>query len=254
MISVVIPVWREHPETLRVLHARLAQALERVGVEWELILVDDGSDGLTEATLLGLAAADGRVRLMRLDRRSGQETALVTGMLAVRGELYCTMDCDLENRPEDVALLIATLRQGYDLVLGKRRRRQGLSVARRLGSWFFNRAMDLRWRTTISDWGCGFSAGTRELLEVMRERLTQWDGEPLKVGFARHATRWTEVEVTQDARPYGRSGYSWMQLCALALKTLVKGNSVTPWRDHGGPRGTEHAASLVPPSARANAN
>lgn len=253
MLSVVIPVWDEHPGTLWALHARLADALNGLDMEWELILVDDGSYGLTKATLLKLAATNRRVRLIHLDRRSGQETALVTGLLEARGELYCTMDCDLESRPEEISLLVAALRQGYDFVLGKRRQRPGLSMARWLGSWLFNRAMDLRWRTPISDWGCGISAGTRELLEIMRERLTQWDGEPLKVGFVRHATRWTQVDVTQDARRHGRSGYSLMQLCVLALKTLVTGNTVTGERNRSGSRGTEHAASLVPPSARTHA-
>jgi len=227
-ISVVIPVWNEDGRTLQELRRRIVATLEPLGQPWEVVVVSDGSDGTTKQVLEGLASDDPRVRLVCLGRRRGQETALVVGLLAAKGELICTMDCDLENRPEDLPRIVAPLLQGYDLVLGYRRHRPGCPLTRRLLSRFFNSVMNLRWAVGIHDWGCGFNAGRREMFEVLRDRLSRWTDEPLKVGFIHQATRWTQVEVTPDIRRDGDSGYSWLMLCGRGITALIRGSTVVP--------------------------
>jgi len=230
VVSIVIPVWNEEPANLRALHERLQPVLDGLTLPWEVVFVDDGSDGMTREALRELNAQDARLRLIFLDGRHGQETALVTGLLEVKGELVCIMDCDLENRPEDIPKLLAPLNQGYDLVLGMRQGRQGVSWLRQLFSQGFNWMMSVRWGIRISDWGCGFNAGRRSVFERLRGRLGTWADGPLKLGFIHTAERWTEVSVARDPRSSGSSGYSLLRLVRRALTALIHGNAVTPAR------------------------
>ncbi len=224
-VSIVIPVWNEDPRNLRSLLARLTVTLDRVAPSWEVVFVDDASLDPTRRTLEELAAADERVRVLTLHRRGGQETAVVVGLLAARGDLVCTMDCDLQNRPEEIPRLLACLQRGWDLVLGSRRYR---------GDWSFRRwlsrlstlLMNCRWGVALEDWGCGLNGGKRVVFEAMRHDLRQWRGGPLKSTLARQVVRWTHVEVTHDPRRYGRSGYSWAELCHRGLQMLFRGNAV----------------------------
>ena len=229
-LSVVIAVWNEDPRNLRELHARLQGVLASLGMAWELLFVDDASGTHTRQTLTGLAARDPRVRLLFLARRSGQEAAVVAGLLQAKGEFICTLDCDLQNRPEDIPKVLAPLLDGYDLVLGTRRPSQGYASGRRAVSWVYTRLMRVRWQAGISDWGCGFNAGQRAVFEILRDRLHRGNPGPLKVTMMRHARRWTEVDVTHDPRRYGRSGYTGAHFLWHAVRMLVIGNTVIPGR------------------------
>lgn len=224
VLSVVIPVWNEDPRNLRTLHDRLVRVLEGLAMPWEMSFVDDHSAAVTAQVLQAIAGGDSRVRVLRLGSRQGQEAALVAGLLEARGELICTMDSDLENRPEEIPRILAPLSQGYDLVLGTRHERAAWPLARRLASRVFKTVMNRRWGTCVGDWGCGFNAARRSVFEVLREPLNRWRDGSLKLELIRHASRWTEVEVTRDPRRYGRSGYSWVRLCWRGLRALTRGS------------------------------
>lgn len=241
--SVVIPVWNEDPRNLVMLYARIAAALGGVPESWELILVDDGNQEPTRAALRDLASRDVRVHLICLEHRRGQETALVTGLLAAQGEWICTLDSDLENRPEDIPRLLAPLRNGYALVLGARRPAARASRLRQALSRVYSSMMNARWGTHIHDWGCGFNAGTRTIIEMVRNGMECSHGEPLKRSFIRCAgRRWTEVEVTLEPRRYGRSGYRGLHFCWHALRMLVTGRTFIA---RAGNRAPDRAARLM---------
>ncbi len=227
MVSVVIPVWDEDPRTLHLLHERLSATLRSLTPNWEMLFTGDGSPEATSQTLQMLAEADSHVRFLRLKQRCGQETALLTGLLAARGQIVCTMDCDLECRPEDIPVLVAPLQHGYDLVFGCRGSQMMRHVPRHYLSRVFNHLMNARWGVRLQDWGCGFNAGRREVFEVLRDQLGRWNKGPLKVVFLRRASRWTHVEVTQARRPYGHSGYTWYELLWRGYLALTRGTAVS---------------------------
>src|SRR5215470_18274607 len=90
-LSVVVPA-RDEAENLVRLRDEVAATLDRVGLAWELIVVDDGSVDDTPAVLAALAARDPRVRSVRLDPSHGQTAALVAGFRVARGEYLATLD------------------------------------------------------------------------------------------------------------------------------------------------------------------
>ena len=94
---------------------REALAME---LSWELVLVDDGSRDATARIAAELAAADCRVRLVRLARNYGQTQAMQAGFDAARGQVLVTMDGDLQNDPEDIGALLKKLDEGYEVVYG----------------------------------------------------------------------------------------------------------------------------------------
>src|SRR5262245_41983290 len=112
-LSVVIPV-KDERDNLGPLRERLRQALEPLGLAYELVFVDDGSIDGSFAVLEGLAAQDPRVKVVRLRRNFGQSAALQAGIDWSAGEVLVTIDGDLQNDPADIPLLLQRLREGYD--------------------------------------------------------------------------------------------------------------------------------------------
>src|SRR5512140_1648434 len=126
VLSVVVPVFNEEP-ILDVLHHRVTDVLERWGEPFELVLVDDGSEDGSWEQMTALAARDPRVVLVRLSRNFGHQIAITAGVDASRGEAVVLMDADLQDPPEIVLDMIARWREGYDVVYGRRTRREGES-------------------------------------------------------------------------------------------------------------------------------
>src|SRR5256886_14261118 len=108
-LSVVLPVLNEQ-DNLEPLHARLTEALEPMGREYELIYVDDGSSDGSWDALRKIAARDRRVRLVRLRKNFGQTSALAAGFAYSRHPLLVTVDPVLQNDPADIPRLVQQLR------------------------------------------------------------------------------------------------------------------------------------------------
>jgi glycosyltransferase involved in cell wall biosynthesis len=150
-LSVIVPVYDEE-ENLPVLAAELTAALDPLGLDYEVIYVDDGSTDGSPAVLAGLAAAGPRVRVLRHRRNSGLSAALDAGFRHARGALLATLDSDLQNDPADLPRLLAEL-EGCDVVCGVRARRHDDWVRRvssRIANWVRNRLT----REAIADVGC----------------------------------------------------------------------------------------------------
>jgi len=165
-LSVIIPI-KDERDNLRPLDARLRQALEPLGLSYEVILVDDGSvDGSFEV-LRELAERDARVKVVRLRRNFGQTPALQAGIDHSSGEVLVTMDGDLQNDPVDIPVLLSKLDEGYDAVLGLRARRQDKLLLRRIPSFFGNWLIRKVTGVHIKDMGCTLRAMRRDLAEAL---------------------------------------------------------------------------------------
>jgi len=120
-VSVIVPVYG-CAGCLVALHDRLAAVLG--ATDWELVLIDDCSPDASWAILEDLSETDERVRALRLSRNFGQHAAITAGLAEARGDWVVVMDCDLQDPPEEIPRLLATAREGYDVVLTKRDRRR----------------------------------------------------------------------------------------------------------------------------------
>jgi glycosyltransferase involved in cell wall biosynthesis len=217
-ISIVVPVMNEERNVAPLVEAVRGALADHP--EWELILVDDGSQDRTREIAAGIARDDARVRLVPLARNYGQSTAMQAGFDSARGDVVVTMDGDLQNDPRDIPLLLETLSQGYDLVAGYRIRRQDRFVTRKIPSWIANRI--IRWITgvPIRDNGCSLKAYRRELLSRMRLYSEMHRFIPALAASTAGA-RITEVGVRHHARARGESKYGLSRIFSVLADLMA---------------------------------
>src|SRR4029079_12142372 len=124
MLSILTPAFNE-ATNLDALYARVASATTQLGVEWEWLIVDDHSRDETFAAVQRLAAADPRVRGVRLARNSGSHVAITCGLHLVRGDAAVMMAADLQDPPETLAAMLERWKAGAQVVWAVRRERPG---------------------------------------------------------------------------------------------------------------------------------
>src|SRR5713101_53667 len=213
-LSVVVTLFDE-AENVEEVYRRTAAALE--DRSFELIFVDDGSTDGTFRRVERLQAADGRVRGVRFKRNFGQHLAMHAGLARAQGEIVVTMDGDLQNAPEDIPLLVATVEAGSDVASGRRTVRRD-SWGRTMPSRLINSMLRRFTGVAISDFGCAFNAYRRTVVEpvlgaIGKQKFTK--ALVLSTGASV-----VEVDVGHAPRT-GRSRYSPLRLTRLALHVLA---------------------------------
>jgi dolichol-phosphate mannosyltransferase len=217
-LSVVIPVYNEET-SLSPLWAELREVLERLGIAFEVVFVDDGSRDRSAEIIRSFREADQRVRLVRLKTNGGETAATDAGFKAARGRRIVVMDADLQNDPADIPMLIAHL-DHWDAVTGWRiDRAAGDNVVRRASSRIANRIRNWVSDETIQDSGCTFRAFRRECLR----------GLALYRGFHRfiptllrmRGYRVIEVPVGHRPRRFGQSKYGVLNRAVVAFVDLL---------------------------------
>jgi glycosyltransferase involved in cell wall biosynthesis len=122
MISVVIPIYNEEENLPEVLQ-RTTRALESIGEDWEVIVIDDGSADGSAAIVRSAHANDGRIKLIGLSRNFGHQPAITAGIHHAKGDAVILLDGDLQDPPEIIPELVGKWREGFPVVLAKRRSR-----------------------------------------------------------------------------------------------------------------------------------
>jgi len=135
-LSVVVPVYA-CATCLHALHERLTATLAGMGVEYELVFVDDRALDGSWDVLQQLAAEDPRIRAYRLSRNFGQHVAITAGLAKTSGAWVVVMDCDLQDPPEEIPNLYATAREGYDIVFARRMDRPGSHLRKTAARAYF---------------------------------------------------------------------------------------------------------------------
>ncbi|PZQ56388.1 MAG: glycosyltransferase [Phenylobacterium zucineum] len=135
-LSLVIPMHNES-EVLDILFGRLDAVIASLGLDCEIIAVDDGSRDNTLELLLERAQTNKRLRVLPLARNFGKEAALTAGLDNVQGDLVVPLDADLQDPPELIADFVELWEQGYDVVYGVRSDRTSDSFAKRMTAGLF---------------------------------------------------------------------------------------------------------------------
>jgi glycosyltransferase involved in cell wall biosynthesis len=203
-LSIVVPLFNEGA-TLAELHRRLRGVLLLLGLDAEVIYVDDGSTDGTADALGMLAAHDPSVRVIPLARNYGQTAALAAGFDAAAGEVIVAMDGDLQHAPEEIPKLLEKLDEGYDIASGWREQRVDNLWTRRLPSKIANWLMAKLSGVPLHDFGTTFKAYRAPVIKRIRlygdlhrfiPALASWRG-----------ARIAEVPIANIARPQNQSHY-----------------------------------------------
>ena len=203
-LSVVVPLYNEE-ESLPYLVQQLTDALRPSGERFELVLVNDGSSDRTAEVLEQLSHNVPELVAVLLRKNYGQTAAMAAGFDVAQGDVIVSLDGDLQNDPADIPMLLAKLREGYDLVSGWRHQRQDAALQRKLPSRIANRLIGRVTGVKLHDYGCSLKAYRREVLSDMRLYGELHRFLPA-LAFIEGA-RITEVKVNHRARQYGSSKY-----------------------------------------------
>ena len=217
LISIVTPVYRAEA-CLEELYRRLVAVLSGITQDFEIVMVEDCGGDRSWEIIRGLARRDPRVKGIQFSRNFGQHYGITAGLDHCDGDWVVVMDCDLQDRPEEIPRLYARAQEGYDVVLARRGARAD-SVGKRLGSWLFYRLFS--WLADIDyDGSSGnFRIVSRKVVAAfrqMREQLRFFGGQVKWMGFPT-----TAIEVRHDERFAGPSTYTLGKLLRLAAETII---------------------------------
>jgi dolichol-phosphate mannosyltransferase len=226
VLSLVLPIFNEEA-VIPQLHARLQEFLARLGLDAEVIFVDDGSRDRSLALLRAIAAGEPRYRVLSFARNFGHQAAITAGIDLALGEAVVVMDADLQDPPEVVLEMVARWRAGYDVVYGKRRSREGESFLKLFTARWFYRIF--AWLIPIEvplDTG-DFRLMSRRIVLVLRElRETH--------RFIRGLVAWlgfkqTAVLYDRPMRVAGETKYPFSKMLRFAIDGITS-FSILPLR------------------------
>jgi len=217
-LSVVIPIFNER-ENIRRLYDALERVLPKLGREYEVLFIDDGSDDGSDVELKALAEADPHVRVIELRHNFGQTAAMSAGIDHATGDVIVTMDGDLQNDPADIPLMLKKIDSGYDLVHGWRKRRQDAFLNRRLPSIVANRLISTVTGFRVHDLGCTLKAVRREVAQELELYGEMHRFIPI-LGHWRGA-RCAEVVTRHHPRRFGVSKYGLSRIVRVLLDLIT---------------------------------
>ena len=224
-LSVVIPVYQAEG-FLEELYRRLKASLNRISKDHEIVFVEDCGGDKSWPLLLQLARKDKKVKAIQLSRNFGQHYAITAGLDNVNADWVVVMDCDLQDRPEDIARLYEKALEGFDVVFGVRANRQDSFMKRFVSSFFykvFNVFTNLEYDGRIGNF-CIVSRKVVECLGDMREKLRFFGGILEWMGFPS-----AKVEVQHPKSSRGKSSYSYSKLLKLGSDAIIAYSDKPLW-------------------------
>ncbi len=224
LVSVIIPVYNEE-QSLPLLFGRLYPALDKLGVTYEILFINDGSRDRSAALLREQFQARPDVtRVILFGGNFGQHMAIMAGFEHCRGSRIVTLDADLQNPPEEIGNLLTAMDQGHDYVGSIRTERQD-SAFRRRASHAMNWLRERITRIRMTDQGCMLRAYDRNIVDAIKS--SQEVNTFIPALAYTYASNPTEIEVAHEERAAGDSKYSLYALIRLNFD-LVTGFSIMP--------------------------
>ncbi len=218
IISVLIPVFNEE-ESISPLYEKLTSVLNRMGKDYEVIFIDDGSNDDTLSLLRPICKKDPRIKFISFSRNFGQTSALSAGIDLSKGKIIIPMDGDLQNDPEDIPHLLQKIEEGYDVVSGWRKDRKDPFLKRRLPSLIANRIISFIGGVRLHDYGCTLKAYRRDILKNIRLYGEMHRFIPIYAKWV--GARVSEVPVHHFPRKFGSSKYGVNRVFKVILDLMV---------------------------------
>jgi glycosyltransferase involved in cell wall biosynthesis len=215
-VSIVVPLHNEEAN-VGPLHDEVTTAMAKLGIPYEVILVDDGSSDGTFARLGEVYARDPHVRVIQFTKNFGQTAAFAAGFTHARGRLIVTADGDLQNDPADIGRLLELART-HDIVCGWRKDRKDNVLTRHVPSVVANWLLGVVTGLRIHDNGCSLKVFRAEVVKPLRLRPGMH--RYLPVLASQLGGRVTEVVVTHRARRFGESKYGLSRTFGVARDIL----------------------------------
>jgi dolichol-phosphate mannosyltransferase len=221
LLSVVAPMYEEEQLVARFAE-RIAAALD--GVDYELILVDDGSRDATADRMAEVAADDARVKVVALSRNFGHQQALTAGLDHARGDAVVMLDGDLQDPPELIPQMLQQWRHGIDVVYAVRQQRLGETAFKRTSARWFYRLFRRLTRMDLPVESGDFRLMDRRALDAllaMPERSRFLRGMTVWIGFTQSA-----VPFVRQERAAGETKYPLRRMLRFSFDAITSFSSV----------------------------
>ena len=219
LLSLIVPVFNEE-EVLPVSYARMSAAMQALtGYDYEIIYVNDGSRDGTMKQLRAIAKEHKEVRVISFSRNFGHQLAVTAGMANARGDALIIIDADLQDPPEVIAELVKAWENGADIAYGKRLKREGETVFKKLTAFCYYRLLN-----AMSAYPIPLDTGDFRLLDKkvadvflkMREHNRFLRGMSGWMGFDA-----VPVEYVRHERQAGKTKYTLKKMLRLAFDGIL---------------------------------
>lgn len=217
-LSVIVPLFNEE-ESVAAMHAAVTSAVCDIGLEYEILFVDDGSSDDTFRLAEDLARNDPHLRVVRFRKNYGQTPAMTAGIEHAVGDVLVTMDGDLQNDPADIPRLLLKMDEGYDIVVGWRERRQDKLITRKIPSRIANWLIGKVTGIPIKDNGCSLKAFRAEVIKNVPLYSEMHRFIPAMSSLA--GARVAEIPVNHHARQFGSSKYGLSRIYKVLLDLMT---------------------------------
>ena len=217
MISIVSPVYRAE-KILPILVSEINLVMERIGEDYEIILVDDRSPDNSWEVMKVLSSQNPKIKSIRLSRNFGQHSAIFAGLTKTKGDWVVVMDCDMQDQPKEISKLYKKALEGYDIVLGQRENRKD-KFPKKLSSKLFYKVFNYlsggQFNNEIGNFGIYKKKVIGSILNIndyikFFPLFINW------VGF-----KSISIPIEHSERMEGKSSYSVSRLLKLAFNAII---------------------------------
>ena len=217
VLSIVSPVFNAE-ECLDELIFRITKSVQEIDVSYEILLIDDWSTDGSWRKIEEIASANSSVKGIRLSRNFGQHYAITAGLEHSTGEWIVVMDCDLQDKPEEIIKFYKIKSEGFDVVFGRRINRKDTFIKKLFSRFFyklFNMLTENLSDRTVSNFGIYSRQVIQNYLKLTEKirlfpLLIRWMG--FKIGF---------IDIEHSKRTSGISSYNFSKLFNLAINAIV---------------------------------
>ncbi len=217
MISIVSPVYRAE-KILPILVSEINLVMERIGEDYEIILVDDRSPDNSWEVMKVLSNQNSKIKSIRLSRNFGQHSAIFAGLTKTKGDWVVVMDCDMQDQPKEITKLYKKALEGYDIVLGQRENRKDKFLKKLTSKLFykvFNYLSGANFDNNVANFGIYHQKTIKSILDMgdyvkFFSLFINW------IGF-----KSVSIPIEHGEREEGKSTYSVGRLFKQAFNVII---------------------------------
>lgn len=216
-ISIVSPVYKSE-NIVDKLVERMVSAVSQISDSYEIILVEDCGPDDSWRKILENCDKNPKIKGVKLSRNCGQQHAIQAGLDASNGEFVVTMDCDLQDQPEEIIKLYNKAQEGVEIVVASRKNRQDDAFKRILSRVFYSTLgylTETKQDRTVANFACYHRCAVDAMAQV-KDHNRYYPMLQQLVGF-----NYTKVEIEHAEREDGRSSYSFGKRLRLAMDTIL---------------------------------
>ena len=217
MISIVSPVYRAE-KILPILVSEINLVMERIGEDYEIILVEDRSPDNSWEVMKVLSSQNSKIKSIRLSRNFGQHSAIFAGLTKAKGDWVVVMDCDMQDQPKEIAKLYKKALEGYDIVLGQRENRKDKFLKKLTSKLFykvFNYLSGANFDNNVANFGIYHQKTIKSILD-MKDYVKFFSLFINWIGF-----KSISIPIEHGEREEGKSTYSVGRLFKQAFNVII---------------------------------